>query len=276
MNSLLIVNILLAAIAIILNVIGVYAIYRVNKTFYAYLLINLSATEILVLVHQIMKEILLEIYGDETYENKIFSIVMTVLYFTGSCEFLLTITIILISRTTATISPIKYMIYNSSPSKVKRILSGSWLFAITYGISFRELESKEIFNHKFFIIYFTSVNSLYIVVMLITYAVMGRRTKQSRRNSTGSALSRRSDKLYRMSTLIIMTFIVFYAVPMTLWSYRPAWRSYIALINHLGYICDPLIYIYVNQKYRVFLRSLFSRSKRLSNTSQPFVIRTNE
>ena len=262
-------NLILIVAALFLNTLGIYAICKERCTLHSCLLINLSATEIFILLHQTV-EVLVTLLCP-AFTNFIYSKIMSLIYLTGSWEFYVTILFILSTRTAAVIFPIRYMIYNTSLATLRTYLIVSWVFSIAYGYIFKTLEDEKIMGHDVIIIYFIILNSLYSILCLITFIIIAKKTQtsgqKSSRNSTKNTVRRRSEKLYRTSTLILLTFVIFNAIPMCLWRYRSNWQPYLALVNHASYIIDPLIYIYMNHKYRNIISSTFSRRKTSSSIS---------
>ena len=254
---------------------GIFAIYKVKTTLYSFLLINLSATEILILLHHVMKITGKQVYRD-VYQSSFLSKIVTVLWHIGEWEFFATMIIILISRAIATIFPLKYMVYNGSPSKVKHFLLATWIFSITYGFVFSALEYHKIITPKVHLIYFATLYSLYTMLALITYVIIAKKRRQSQQNvnSARNIVNNHSERLCLMSTLIIVTFIVFNAIPTCLWSYRPQWSLYSIWAHHTGYILEPLIYIYINHKYRAIIVSIFKW--KTNNTTRDFPIRSDK
>ena len=257
-----VLKVLLILIALILNIMGIYAICNCKSTLYSFLLVNLSATEILILLHQIIEIIAMQVCQD-LYPRSIVSNIVMTLYLTGEWEFFATMTIILISRALATIYPIQYMIYNSSPSKVKNFLLATWLFSITYGLAFNVLTYHHVIKPNFIFIYFVVLYSLYTLFTLINYIIIAIKTRQSQQNvnSANSRINTYSEKLYQMSTLLVVTFIIFNAIPTCLWLYPQQLERYTIFLNHIGYILDPLIYTYLNHKYRSVIASIFKRTR---------------
>ena len=265
MDALSILSIVLVCIGFTVHIIGIYAIVICKeKSGYGSILINLSVSEMVILLQQLI-EIIARYTMGTVYEGSLLEKIDEALWYTGAPEFVITMIIILGDRVILVLYPFNYKEY-TQPRNINIILLLSWIVSgtITFILLITSFERTQ---RAVFIIY-TSVTCIYIIFTTIAYSIIISKVKRQQECQAVSNLNFK--QLYKMSALIILSYNIFNSIPMCLYAYQHDWEKYTDIVYFIGLILDPCIYILYNNTYQEVLRQKKQRKCNVQIDPDPF------
>ncbi|XP_057311537.1 proteinase-activated receptor 1-like [Hydractinia symbiolongicarpus] len=252
------VSLILMFLSLMLNSFGIFVLNMQHKrksSTQKLILINLSTIEIVKMIQDICVLIIFQYFG-MVYES-------CMIYFELIEIGLLSIiflSMILISadRFLCITLGVKYKAIVTR-RKVKFTVVMIWIIGVISTIPFLFAKKRSHFKY----IYYAAFGTLFVIVSVITYATIA----YYMRSRTRNALAIQSGKGFRKSYIvpfgIITTFVLFnvipdaaevlvvhYNRPLDSTTYEAVFCFYI-----IGYIADPLIYIFLNAETRATARS---------------------
>ena len=240
-------------IGLVLHALGIFAIVsHPTKTNQTLILFSLSVVEIIFIICKVI-----DIVSG-------FSVPISELCGVGaSCELLLLMHILTADRLGSVINPFRYKLYLSR-SRLKKVIFVSWVFSLIYGVVNGVVVRIELAMNCVLI----AIGILYIILVIITYSVIIYKMRRSRIQFNTTTTTNQSQQQQRIMikkeflvpTLIIVSFLVFYAFPYLLvvfvYSVDDSLQTRYITIHSLniffmfGHIFDPLVYIFLTKNYR--------------------------
>lgn len=247
-------------VGLFLHGFGIFAIVsHAKKSNQTILVFSLSSSEISIIINilctiLITKFELLHLQG--IWERASSTILYIVRNFT-LLELFLVMIILTVDRLGSAINPIRYKIWMSR-SRMKKVIFVSWIASLICGIL--TLVVRDILHAMQYIL--TGIGSLYIILVIATYSFIIYKVNQSREQfrlptSRQSHEGMKFKKEYLIPTLIIISFIVLYYLPLVIITILQS-RGYLRTITIdlynllicLGLIFDPMIYVFLTKHYR--------------------------
>lgn len=170
--------------------------------------------------------------------------------------------ILTIDRLVCSIDALKYR-YRVTKKRLRIAIAATFVFSVTVAVS------KEVvyyfFNDHYalldsFVYYFFMIAGIaYVLLAVVTYVFIFWTTRKvsSRANRAGTVRSER--KRFLISSLIILTFLLFYVVPYTFhgklhFKLDVFWTTIMdettRTVMLMGLCADPVIYIFLSKRYR--------------------------
>ena len=191
-------------------------------------------------------------------------------------------TILTLDRLVCISNPVKYKA-RVKISTVKKIIIASWFLSVTVGILYTILE--EIRMELLFAM--ASLNGSYLMLAIVTYSVVAIKIKQSDKRFNRPSESQdgqRFKKHHMVPCLIVVTYVLFYCVPLSVMLILRINNSKIAEINYetfewvrllfdIGLITDPLAYIFATKHFRdIILKKFYRKQNQVIQNRRPYEI----
>jgi hypothetical protein len=247
-------------IAILLHCIGLFAIYLYQKKTNQNLILSfLSFAEILIALCGIAFNIDAEtsiIWKHPELFDACVTIPNISIY-----ELVLMMYILTVDRMICVVNPLKYKL-RMTRTKIKILILISWIISITLGVLRETIPYP---GKKWINVIFTGIGVLYIIVVIVTYSIVIIRVKRSRElfRTTNVNQEIKFKKEFLVPGLIILTLILFYAIPYPIYQLTPfnprtlkEWQTqYIRdrvceILQVFGLVIDPIIYVFLTKHYR--------------------------
>ena len=259
------VNVQLSSIALLLHLLGVYVL-KVSKKWnnQIMILMNLSVAEMVMLVNHVIADCMrLSNYSEDKLRKELlgdYNKIELFLSYLSYNELTLSLILLTADRLICVLSPLNYNIILEEKSIFQKMIIVSWLKSIT--IASVTLIPYVEYPARMFV--YVELNFT-IVLFLITYVLIWHMIKSSRRSLHNNASTThrneriRFKKHHLVPALIILTYIIFYFIPITLMvCYIPTLSTVekrmrvklIMVVTTLGYISDPFIYIFLTKENR--------------------------
>ncbi|XP_057311489.1 alpha-2C adrenergic receptor-like [Hydractinia symbiolongicarpus] len=259
-----VLSLMLMISSILLNSLGIFVLNKQRKrrsNIQKLILINLSRIEIVKMTQDICVVIIYQYFG-MIYEN--YMVYFELMEIGTLSIIFLSMILISVDRFLCITLGIKYKAIVTKRN-VKFSLVLIWIIGVSTSIPF--LFAKERSHIKY--IYYATFDALFVVFSVIAYAkiAFSIRSRTKRKRSKPIGVFR---KLYIVPFGIITTFVLFNVIPDTVevlvvhynrpfdsTTYEAVFCFYI-----IGYIADPLIYIFLNAETRAIVQNIFSNNRR--------------
>ncbi len=260
-------HITLSCIAILLHSLGIYllAVHNRNTSNQAILLINMSATEIVLSTIVILIRLMRVLCISTALE--IFDSIEL-----GICVgFYCAMFFIVIERFIGVIFPLKHRVLVTK-RHIKIALTFAWSISMITGITGIVLaltgQYKIVVIFKWY--FFVLADSALVLAFIVTYGktlflitqrmqtiiLTGQTNSQRRKNQ----IFRSHKRFFKVAGLIIFTYIIFMFTPDVILAFFPVGndvRKHLRTLYYCGYISDPLVYIFLQPELRKMLKDLF-------------------
>eukprot|EP00112_Aurelia_sp_Birch-Aquarium-sp1_P000004 Seg1.5 transcript_id=Seg1.5/GoldUCD/mRNA.D3Y31 product="Proteinase-activated receptor 4" protein_id=Seg1.5/GoldUCD/D3Y31 len=266
------ITFVIVAAALVLNILGIYLLakLRASVSNQNVILINISLIKVIVAVTETILcalEIQGKGEGDRTYQ--VFDIINASLYGVND----LTVVVLTLDRLLATISPLQYNVRMTRRKLVWAILV-SWIIGSAGIIPFFFFNYDLLYTIYYKIVFLT-MDGAVLLIALATYGSILRmflrraNTFNKGITSRNSTNNQRFGRFFYVSSLIIVSFILFVAIPDAVYvtlviiqqNEDPMIERAVGLVWSIYLVSDPLIYIFLQKQIRMRLRRMFSRAK---------------
>ena len=259
--------ILLLTLAVILNALGIYCIYKTKiSDIQKVILINLSIAEIIIAITAGAGRTL-EVF-DHGVRNHKESMFLALFYVGVNFVYYLIMIYISIDRLLCIFWNLKYKYYMTIKT-IQKIILFIWFLGFISSIPLYLVPFKDatLILGKVCVI----LDGAFIIISILAYAVIAFKLRERvkkipsmiRRNSNQS-LSKRKHLVVPLC--IVLSFVLFYIIPDILFAFEMFTKN--RLLFNIVYCwwctslsCDPLIYIFFNKKVRSVARRSSKRRK---------------
>ena len=306
-NAVLSIKLFIQSIGLIFNFIGFYVVnlYKTSSN-QCLVLMNLSVTEIVITINSMARDVwTVVVYRKYLKENfhhprvhkknisikhesktgytipfpALYNQVFNGIYYVAVTELVLTMMLLTIDRLLCILSPLKYKTYMTNKN-ISRIIILSYVLALIAALICVLSPKME------FIISLVlgGIAVFFIILASVTYYIIVRKISESKKRFSHTRAIRTRElvlfkKHYIVPAMIVITFIVFYAVPWFVdYLYiqsLPVTESTIYVkkivptIQNVGIISDPFIYVFLTKHYRDIIVAKFLITREVKKTEVP-------
>ncbi|XP_057292488.1 melanocyte-stimulating hormone receptor-like [Hydractinia symbiolongicarpus] len=222
------------------------------------LLINLSVTEILLLMFGIYNEI---VYMHPYVSRwKLWHQIFTYLHSAGNLALLFAMFLIITDRFLCISLHIKYG-YIVTKQRLVKFTIAAWIISGLTAFLVIIVEDIDLHQYSYAV---TITNGVYVLIAVVVYSIIGLHLKRRRRNfqqNVRNGESITNAKQFIVPFLLVFTFIIFSSIPkcITTWCVLKCNKDNIdtefifkirGTLLICGFIIDPLIYVFLNKPLR--------------------------
>ena len=241
---------ILSVLSLLLNSVGIYCLQKQTGLNHnqEILLQNLSASEIVKVSYDLISMVVYHCFTPWydsyfVYLDIVEVCLMTALYFAFmqiSAERLLCISLSTRYKQYVTVQFVKVGVCLS------------WMMSVIPGVVFwlRDYQCEKVKAR-----YYVSLDIIITLIIVVTYSIFGYNLVFIRKRTICSHVGGRPNhgRLIKVSTAIFITFILFNSIPdvvFAFWGEGDIVYHSMAFLWNIGYISDPLLYIFLNKRSR--------------------------
>lgn len=270
-NFVLIGVFILMGLSVLLNAFGIYCLRKQSggNTNQRLLLQNLSIIEITKILYDFIS---LGLFHTCKSCYKKYSVFLDIVEINFMTVLFVSVLLITIDRLCCVVLSTRYK-RSVTEKLVKEILISTWLISFTSGLFMWAIVTSTEYVK---IYYYMSFDIIIIVMTGIVYLTMIVLI-QKRRNKFTRASEKRNMKMFLVPTLIVTSFILCNAIPdlILIRHYNNVTYGVISYLWALGFVTDPLIYIFVGKRSRKVAKAFFVCFQRCCGIQKKCVSKNN-